>query len=877
MKKTLTLLFGLLATLSAFATHIAGGELYYEYLGAGAGGADRYRVTMKLFRECSSVGASLNGESVNIGVYSSANLVRVVTLQLTQQFTGNPPTIQHVQGSNPCLNPDPVSCYQVGTYSGVLEIARNLEGYTLSWIRYTRMDNIENVSGNGWGATFVTRIPGSGTMPTGNNSSPRFLDRDTTIACKSTGLNLSYKANDPDGDSLVYKFTNAFDGVGGSATDPNPAPPGVLQLNSLSYKSPYTGLKPLGPNVTINSKTGDLEGNAPATPGKYVVCVLVEEWRNGVKISEHRKDFILSIGDCSISAADLDPDKWSCDGYTWTFENKSTASNITSYLWQFGDGGTSSQASPTHTYATANVYKVKLFVVAQGGCTDSAEMNLHVFPGFQTKFTTVGKCFQSPIQFKDATTTAFGTVNSWRWNFGDGSTSADTATHKDTAWKYPTAGNYAVTLISTNSKGCTDTTVVNVEVSDKPAINLPFRDTLICSIDTLPLIATSATPGATFSWTPNYNILNANTGNPLVFPKDTTRYRVTVTESGCVDTASILVNVLDFITVDLGKDSSICLSDTFRLKPVSHALSYQWTASTGEVVASVKYPLVQPLTTTKYVVNANLGKCPAKDSVTITPVPYPKAVVSLDTTTICYGDTAQLHSTYQGAFFFWTPLDSMRNATTLNPIVRPIKTTTYILTATDTVGCPKPVSDTIVVGVIPPVVVFAGNDTSVVRGEPLQFNATSNFTSNTAYLWSPSTGLSNTTISNPVGTLNITTDSIRYRVTVTLPEGCVGEDYIVVKVFKTAPEIFVPSGFTPNGDGRNDILRAITVGIRKLDYFRVFNRWGQLIFETNDVSKGWDGTVSGTPQASGTFVFMAQGKDYAGRVVFRKGTTVLIR
>jgi gliding motility-associated-like protein len=175
------------------------------------------------------------------------------------------------------------------------------------------------------------------------------------------------------------------------------------------------------------------------------------------------------------------------------------------------------------------------------------------------------------------------------------------------------------------------------------------------------------------------------------------------------------------------------------------------------------------------------------------------------------------------------------------------------------------------------VVVFAGNDTSVVRGQPLQLNATSNFTINTTYFWSPGTGLNDVNIYNPVSTLNTNADSIKYKVTVTLPEGCKGEDYIVVKVFKTAPEIFVPSGFTPNGDGRNDVLKPITVGISKLDYFRVFNRWGQLIYETNQINKGWDGTINGTPQSSDTFVFMVQGSDYTGKVVFRKGTTVLIR
>ncbi|WP_204306850.1 gliding motility-associated C-terminal domain-containing protein, partial [Klebsiella aerogenes] len=85
---------------------------------------------------------------------------------------------------------------------------------------------------------------------------------------------------------------------------------------------------------------------------------------------------------------------------------------------------------------------------------------------------------------------------------------------------------------------------------------------------------------------------------------------------------------------------------------------------------------------------------------------------------------------------------------------------------------------------------------------------------------------------------------------------------IIVRIYKTGPEIFVPSAFTPNGDGRNDILKPITVGITQLFYFRIYNRWGQLVFSTSSIGKGWDGTFGGVKQASGTYVFETLGADY---------------
>jgi gliding motility-associated-like protein len=141
----------------------------------------------------------------------------------------------------------------------------------------------------------------------------------------------------------------------------------------------------------------------------------------------------------------------------------------------------------------------------------------------------------------------------------------------------------------------------------------------------------------------------------------------------------------------------------------------------------------------------------------------------------------------------------------------------------------------------------------------------------------PQQGLSDPTIANPIVTLTAGTDSITYTVRVTGDGGCFGEDQIKVKVFVSGPEIFIPSGFTPNADGKNDVLRPVTVGITKLNYFTIFNRWGQKVFSSTELNKGWDGTYNGEPQPSGTYVYQAEGLDYLGKRVYKKGTAVLIR
>lgn len=99
-----------------------------------------------------------------------------------------------------------------------------------------------------------------------------------------------------------------------------------------------------------------------------------------------------------------------------------------------------------------------------------------------------------------------------------------------------------------------------------------------------------------------------------------------------------------------------------------------------------------------------------------------------------------------------------------------------------------------------------------------------------------------------------------------------------MKVYKTNPDIFVPTGFTPNGDGRNDVFRPIYVGMKTIEYFQVYNRWGALLYSNDlDNGYGWDGTIKGVKQSAGAFIWMVRASDIIGNVHFKKGTVLLIR
>jgi gliding motility-associated-like protein len=96
-------------------------------------------------------------------------------------------------------------------------------------------------------------------------------------------------------------------------------------------------------------------------------------------------------------------------------------------------------------------------------------------------------------------------------------------------------------------------------------------------------------------------------------------------------------------------------------------------------------------------------------------------------------------------------------------------------------------------------------------------------------------------------------------------------------VYATLPTVFVPSAFTPNNDGINDVLRPLAVGMQQIQFFQIYNRWGQVVFTTQQNGKGWDGRINGQLQSNNTYVWMVKAIDFTGAVYFKKGTVTLVR
>jgi hypothetical protein len=307
------------------------------------------------------------------------------------------------------------------------------------------------------------------------------------------------------------------------------------------------------------------------------------------------------------------------------------------------------------------------------------------------------------------------------------------------------------------------------------------------------------------------------------------------------------------------------------------------------VLTQTVYNIVGLTQSTDYRVIVKSGVCPNDTSTVasaiLLPAKFPQASTEPADTTICYGATATLNALITiGTSYDWTNAGPL-TGTVSGPILStpfaiqegatPLKTTNYVLSITNT-GCPNPLRDTFDVHVIPQIVVNAGNDTSVVYNQPLQLSASSNDPGDD-FTWTPATGLNDPDIADPIGRYGLEIDSVRYVVKAYQPNtGCYGVADIVVKVFKTPPDIFVPNAFTPGGSS-NNLFRPIAVGLSSILYFRVYNRSGQLVFNTRIPGQGWDGNLDGVPQPAGGYVWEVRGVSYLGKPIFKKGVMVLVR
>ncbi len=433
------------------------------------------------------------------------------------------------------------------------------------------------------------------------------------------------------------------------------------------------------------------------------------------------------------------------------------------------------------------------------------------------------------------------------------------------------AGTYTITVrqISISCLSSQGFTVT------EPAKLTAFATTTVTScanIDgTITITAGGATPAYAYSIDAGLNYVPSNIFTGLSAGPHTVMVR---DANGCTTTATGTVVLIDTMRLELGPDSTICFGSAITLLPQTNALTdtFKWTPSTRLDFDTVKNPVASPLDTIKYYLTAKWGGCQRTDSIIINVKHKPQAFAGKDTS-ICYKSLAFLNGgagNLSGPVnFTWSPSANVLPPNSPAAVAKPDTTQMYILTVTDNYGCNFSVNDSMLVTMEPPVPAYAGNDTIAILGVPHQLLGSGG----KSYLWSPPGNLDNPFAQNPMAVLY---NDTYFRLWVTDAIGCTAFDDVLIKVY-AGPTYYVPNAFSPNGDGKNDIFLPVPVGMSQTDYFMVYNRLGELMFQTNQWLKGWDGKYKGKDALPGVYVWLVKGKDKYGKIVEMKGTVMLVR
>ncbi|MCS6991607.1 MAG: PKD domain-containing protein [Chitinophagales bacterium] len=830
------------------ATHIVGGEMSYTCLGN-----NNYLITLKVYRDC-YLGQAPFDNPTYVFIYDG-NGAQYTHLSIP--FPGSD-TLPN-NANNPCIIVPPNICVEEAVFQWQVYLPPNTSGYKMIYQRCCRNNTIVNiVNPGGTGATYEATMPGSGLATC--NSSPYFNNFPPTVICANYPFVFDHSATDPDGDSLVYELCEPYNGA--TSLNPYPFPP--MAYSYVNFLAPYSATNPMGglPPMSIDPVTGVLTVT-PTTLGQFVVGVCVSEYRNGVLLSKKRRDFQFNVAACTLPAVASIPSVVStCDDFTFNFPNFSTGAS--SYLWDFGvpntNSDTSTQFSPTFTFPDTGLYFVTLIANPGSPCGDTATMKVLVYPTFEGNIVFDDGCVNQPVQFYDSSTTTFGNVISWYWTFGN----LGSSFQQHPSFTFPSTGSYQVTLQVQNSLGCVDTVTAVVHIHPLPGA-WANPDTLICYLDTIQL---SGSGNGSYQWSPTNGLSSSTVAQPLASPDVTTTYTLTVTNQwGCSSTDSVTVQVLGPFDLVTSADTVICPGGTAQLS-VSGGYTYWWVPAVGLSDPQSAQPTASPAQSTVYTVTTALGSCTDTAYVAVIIKPFPNISAGPDVQ-ICYGDSTQLHACCATSYS-WSPAIWITNPAEAEPWVFPPYTTWYQLTASDSNSCPLTVVDSVRVTVIYPMPLHSTPDTVMFLGTSAQLYAWGA----QDYQWYPDTYLSATDIPNPIVT---PLQSITYYINAITAEGCRLFDTISITVYED-PLVVLPNAFTPDNNGINDVFKPIYVGLFELEEFSVFNRWGILLFTTQDPEKGWDGTYGGRPEEIGTYVCYVRGRSLStGKPYFLKGNFVLIR
>jgi gliding motility-associated-like protein len=578
----------------------------------------------------------------------------------------------------------------------------------------------------------------------------------------------------------------------------------------------------------------------------------------------------------------------------FTYVEKNIGEPVIKWLWDFGDGTTSTLKDPSHTYNTIGNYKVKLSIQSTIGCSSAPfEKTISVIKPLTPAFSTQNPlCVGNSIMFIDETTSTDG-FTSWAWDFGNGNTSNS----KNSSQIFNTAGNYTVKLVVTSQTGCIETISKIIKINNPAQID--FVDPGSCindlvKFDGLVLGGTVATWLWDFGDGTN-DVLQKNKQNAEHRYLSTGTYNVklqAISTDGCISTLTKTVIISGSnpkVSFDVINKDNLCSNTAVTFKNTSTIvfgnivrleIIYQYSTTGNNIIFTdnnptpgkeytFKYPASSVNRNYQVVFRAYSGQNCFQESVPITiTVNGSPTLTFTPVTPVCLNTPR---------FLFTNARENTGIAGTgvlegkgivngfFDPAVAGVGTHLIKYTFTSPKGCTEQVSGNVIVSPLP--TVDAGEDLFILLEGEKQIKAIATG-SNIKYKWTPSLGLSNDSIANPVATPKVTT---KYTLTITSKDGCAVADEVIVNVII---DPMIPNVFSPNGDAIND-----TWVIKYLETFvnatiKIYNRYGQQVFFAQQYNTPWDGRYNGQDMPVGVYYFMIEPNNGRNRYT---GSVTLLR
>lgn len=553
----------------------------------------------------------------------------------------------------------------------------------------------------------------------------------------------------------------------------------------------------------------------------------------------------------------------------------STSQNATSYLWDFGNNNTSIIPNPANLYTSEGDYLVRLVAINSHGCKDTAYGHVKML-GYAGAFTYAPLLGCAPMQVNF--TANVSNVPSLTWDYADGNVSpASPATTSSHVYTEP--GAYVPKLILSDSTGCqTSSQGLDTIKVDGFRTGYTYQPNPACEKATTQFVDTSYSYFSTVTnwhWTFDDGQMSF-VNNPSHYYDSAGVYAVQLivtNGNGCKDTLdnTITINPLPVIMA-LG-DTVICLGDAAQLS-ANGGVSYTWAPAANLSCVSCQSTSASPQAATAYVVTGtDANGCSNTDTAKVN-IKTKTTAVAGQGGEICDANSIVLHAS-GGDVYTWSPPEHLDNSHISDPTASPHATTRYMVVVKEA-SC-QPDSDYVTVTVHPRPHLYAGEDRSIVAGSSTQLTLVgSDFVS---YEWSYDPTLSCTQCPTPTATPITTTT---YTVSGVSDWGCHDSDKVTITVLCDQSQAFVPNSFTPNGDGENDVFYPRGTGIAKIKSFRVYDRWGELVFERtginiNDEQNGWDGTYKGAALSPDVYVYVIEVICQTGEQLNLKGDITIIR